>query len=163
MTTSARTRPTGCASSAWLLQADPHAFGATCEADAARPPEWWERGARLSGAGEEQRTFVVVGDDGRWLGMALVRPDDETPGAAVLNAMWVAPEARGRGNAQALCEACAQWAAAHGFGALLTAVVAGNAPARRTYESAGFVFERTDTWTGHGRTLEEEILRRPLR
>ena len=100
------------------LQADPDAFGATYESDAARPPSWWERGARLSDAGDEQRTFVVVGDDGRWLGMALVRPDDETPGEAVLNAMWVAPEARGRGSAQALCEACAQWAAEHGFSAL---------------------------------------------
>ena len=110
------------------LQADPHAFGATYESDAARPASWWERGARLSDAGEEQRTFVVVGDDGRWLGMALVRPDDETPGDAVLNAMWVAPEARGRGDAQALCDACAQWAAEHGFSALDTAVVVGNEP-----------------------------------
>jgi GNAT superfamily N-acetyltransferase len=144
------------------LQADPHAFGATYESDAARPPDWWERGARQSDAGEEQRTFVVAADDGRWLGMALVRPDDETPGEAVLNAMWVAPEARGRGNARALCDACAQWAAEHGFSALLTAVVVGNEAARRTYESAGFTFERTDTWTGHGRTLEEIVLRRPL-
>jgi GNAT superfamily N-acetyltransferase len=94
--------------------------------------------------------------------MALVRPDDETPGEAVLNALWVAPEARGRGNAQALCEACARWAAARGFCALRTAVVLGNEPARKTYESTGFVFERTDTWTGHGRTLEEIVLRRPL-
>ena len=117
------------------LQADPHAFGATYESDAARPASWWERGARLSDAGEEQRTFVVVGDDGRWLGMALVRPDEDAR-HAVLNAMWVAPEARDRGNAQALCEACAQWAAAHGFSALLTAVVVGNEPARKTYESS---------------------------
>ena len=145
------------------LQADPDAFGATYEADAARPASWWERGATLSDAGAEQRMFVVVGEDDAWVGLALVRPDDEAPGDAVLNAMWVAPEARGRGAAQALCHACAEWAAEHGFAALNVAIVVGNEPARRTYESAGFAFDRTSTWTGHGRTLEELILRRPLR
>ena len=144
------------------LQADPGAFGATYESDAGRPDAWWERGARLSGAGAEQRTFVVVDDEDRWLGMALVRPDDESPGDAVLNAMWVAPEARGRGHARALCEACAAWAQERGFAALNTAVVAGNAAARRTYESAGFIPVGTSTWTGHGRTLHEEQLRRAL-
>jgi GNAT superfamily N-acetyltransferase len=145
------------------LRADPGAFGATYEADAARPPGWWERGARLSGAGTEQRTFVVVDDEDRWLGMALVRPDDESPGDAVLNAMWVAPEARGQGHARALCDACARWAAERGFVALNTAVVTGNAAARRAYESAGFAFAGAGRWSGHGRTLPEERLRRPLR
>ena len=106
---------------------------------------------------------MVVDDEDRWLGMALVRPDDESPGDAVLNAMWVAPEARGQGHARALCDACAEWAQARGFAALNTAVVAGNAAARRTYESAGFTFVGRSTWTGHGRTLDEEQLRRPLR
>ena len=88
-------------------------------------------------AGAEQRTFVVVDDDDRWLGMALVRADDETPGDAVLNAMWVAPEARGRGAARALCDACAAWAAEHGYPALKVAVIVANEPARRTYAAAG--------------------------
>jgi GNAT superfamily N-acetyltransferase len=145
------------------LQADPGAFGATFASDSARPDEWWERGARLSGEGREQRTFVVVDDEDHWLGMALVRPDDESPGDAVLNAMWVAPKARGQGHARALCDACAEWAQERGFPALNTAVVAGNTAARRTYESAGFTFVGTSTWTGHGRTLHEEQLRRPLR
>jgi ribosomal protein S18 acetylase RimI-like enzyme len=143
------------------LRADPGAFGATYESDAARAPEWWERGARLSAEGVEQRTFVVVDGEDRWLGMALARA--ESVDSAVLNAMWVAPEARGQGHARALCDACATWAAERGFAALDTAVVAGNAAARRTYESAGFTFVGTSTWTGHGRTLHEERLRRPLR
>lgn len=141
------------------LKADPGAFGATYESDAARPESWWQRGAALSDAGVEQRTFVLVEDE-RWVGMALVRPDGN--GDAVLNAMWVAPEARRRGGARALCDACAAWAAERGFPALHTAVVAGNDAARRAYLSAGFEFARTDTWTGHGRTLEEIVLTRPL-
>jgi GNAT superfamily N-acetyltransferase len=94
------------------LAGDPEAFGSTYASDAAQPTEWWERSAAQSELGTSQRTFVLEADDGRWLGLALVRLDDETPGSAVLNAMWVAPESRGRRAAGLLCEACAAWAAA---------------------------------------------------
>jgi GNAT superfamily N-acetyltransferase len=145
------------------LAADPHAFGRTYERDVALPESWWTRWAEQSGSGREARTFVVVDDEDRWLGLALVRADDEAPGDAVLNAMWVAPEARGHGAARALCEACASWAAEHGFRALNAAVVVGNEPARRTYEAAGFAFSYATTWTGdNGRTLDELILTRRL-
>ena len=142
------------------LRADPGAFGATYESDAARPASWWERGAALSDAGVEQRTFVVVGENRRWLGMALVRPDEGSE--AVLNAMWVAPEARGRGAARALCDACARWAAERGFRALNAAIVRSNDAALRAYTAAGFVVSHESTYSGHGRTLEELILRRSL-
>ena len=145
------------------LRADPQAFGATYESDAARPPSWWEQGAQRSDEGREQRTFVVVDDEDRWLGLALVRADDETPGDAVLNAIWVAPEARGQGASQALCDACATWAGEHGFAHLNAAIVIGNDAARRAYEAAGFIASHQTTWTGHGRTLAELILRRRLR
>ena len=59
-------------------------------------------------------------------------------GTAVLNAMWVAPEGRGQGAARSLCDACADWAKAHGFDALDVEVFPDNAPARRMYEAAGF-------------------------
>ena len=52
--------------------------------------------------------------------------------------MWVAPEGRGQGAARALCDACADWATAHGFAALDVEVFPDNAPARRMYEAAGF-------------------------
>ena len=91
-----------------------------------------------------------------------MRPDDQSPGDAVLNAMWVAPEARRRGAARALCDACAAWAAEHGFRALNLAVVIGNDAAQRAYEAAGFVPSHTTTWVEEGRTLEELILTRRL-
>ena len=47
--------------------------------------------------------------------------------------------------------------------ALNAAVVVGNEPARRAYESAGFTFSHATTWTGDdGRTLDELILKRTL-
>lgn len=133
------------------LKADPDAFSSTYEREAAYPESWWTSRAALSDAGDEQRTFLVVDRDDRWLGMALARDDG---GQAVLNAMWVAPPARGRGAGRALCDACADWAAERGFEALDVAVVPDNAPARRAYEAAAFA--------AHDRTDDELILRRPL-
>jgi ribosomal protein S18 acetylase RimI-like enzyme len=72
------------------------------------------------------------------------------------------PQARRHGAARALCDACAAWAAEHGFRGLSAAVVVGNDAALRAYESAGFAFTHAITWTGDGRTLEESILRRTL-
>jgi GNAT superfamily N-acetyltransferase len=141
------------------LAEDPDAFGSTYEREVELPDDWWASGAARSAAGREQRMFVAVADDDRWLGMALARDD---AGTAVLNAMWVAPEGRGRGAGLALCDACAAWARERGFDALYTSVVIGNAGAERLYARAGFAFEREDTWTGHGRTLDERILRRTL-
>ena len=126
------------------LQADPSAFGSTYDSDLARPAEWWERIARLSDEGREQRTYVLVDADDRWLGLALVRPDDDSPGDAVLNAMWVAPEARNQGAARALCEACATWAAAQAFPRLNLNVKVDNAAARAAYAAAGFVEARVE-------------------
>ena len=94
---------------------------------------------------------MIVDDEDRWLGMALARDD---AGHAVLNAMWVAPEARGRGAARALCDACAKWAAERRFEALDVAVFPDNEAARRAYAAAGFV--------AHARADDELILRRAL-
>jgi GNAT superfamily N-acetyltransferase len=96
------------------LAADPQAFGSTYARDAARPPEWWKRWAADSEDGGRQRTFVLAGEGGRGLGLAMARLD-ESRSAEVL-AMWVAPEARGRRAARSLCDACAAWAAARASG-----------------------------------------------
>ncbi|HEY6890082.1 MAG TPA: GNAT family N-acetyltransferase [Solirubrobacter sp.] len=134
------------------LRADPAGFSSTYEREAALPQAWWTSRAALSEAGEEQRFFVAVDDEDHWVGTALARRDDR--GEAVLNAMWVAPEARGQGAARALCDACAEWAAERRFASLEVEVFEDNAAGRRVYESAGF--------TGHGTNGRLLILRRPL-
>jgi len=140
------------------LAADPDAFGSTYERDLAHPPEWWERWAAQSELGASQRTFVLQADDGRWLGLALVRIDDEQTAHAILNAMWVAPEARGQGAAKLLCDACATWASEHGCHDLTLAVVAANASALRAYETAGFTAGTETTWTRHDGTILNEFV-----
>src|SRR4051812_16488826 len=112
------------------LEADPDAFGATYARDAARPAAFWDDAAAASGAGGSQRTYVGTDDDDTWLALALVRRDDERPDEAVVNAMWVAPAARGRGLGRALCEACLAWAAGRGLPRVRIHVFAGNPAAR---------------------------------
>jgi ribosomal protein S18 acetylase RimI-like enzyme len=117
------------------LREDPQGFSSTYEREAAFEADWWTSRAALSEEGEQQRMYVAVDAEDRWLGLALARDD---AGTAVLNAMWVAPEGRGQGAARALCDACAGWAKEHGFDALFVEVFPDNAPARRLYEAAGF-------------------------
>jgi RimJ/RimL family protein N-acetyltransferase len=135
------------------LAADPDAFGATYARDVAQPPDWWTRWAKQSEDGSRQRTFVVVDIHDRWLGLALARRDEESPGTAVLNAMWVAAEARGSGVAARLCDACADWAAERGLAELVLTVLVDNARARRAYEAAGFVARERRPWDPQRRGL----------
>ncbi len=120
------------------LVADPHAFTSTHVSEAARPDTWWTRWATRSAAGVEQATFVVTDHDDSWHGLALVRADDEHPGEAVINSMWVAPEARGNGCGRALCDACVAWALERDFAAVNLCVMLGNDAALRLYQTAGF-------------------------
>lgn len=144
------------------LATDPEAFGGTYAQAVSEPPERWEWWAAQSELGSSQRTFVLEAEDGRWMGLALVRLDDERPDTAVLNAMWVAPEARGRGAAGLLCEACAAWAASRGLRDLTLTVVVENGAARRAYEAAGFLVCGETTWVRDGRTLDEFVMLRSL-
>jgi RimJ/RimL family protein N-acetyltransferase len=144
------------------LAADPEAFGSTYARDAARPTAWWERWAGQSEDGTTQRTFVVIDEDDRWLGLALVRLEDDRPGSAVLNAMWIAREARGRGAAVLLCDACAAWATERGCVELTLSVVVGNDAARRAYEAAGFTVCETTTSSRDERTWDEFVMSRAL-
>ena len=92
-----------------------------------------------------------------------MRVYDPAAGVAGLYSMWVAPEARGRGLAGALCDACAAWAAERGCAVLRLAVFAPNAAARRAYAAAGFTpHDRATITTRDGRVLDELRLERRL-
>jgi ribosomal protein S18 acetylase RimI-like enzyme len=82
-------------------------------------------------------TFLAV-VDGTDAGLAVGAPHHNIPGDAGLYAMWVAPDARGRGVGTALVAAVVDWARAAGHGCLRLEVADDNAPAVRLYERAGF-------------------------
>jgi RimJ/RimL family protein N-acetyltransferase len=143
------------------LELAEEAFGSTLEAATLHPPTFWEHWTQASADGSVQRTFICEDENGKWLGMALVRT--ESASEAVLNAMWVEPEIRGRGVATALCDACSDWARAHGHERLVLVVLSDNEKARRAYEKAGFAV--TDSFTAvddNGRALNKLLCSRPL-
>jgi RimJ/RimL family protein N-acetyltransferase len=147
------------------LVANPDAFGSTYARDLAHPQEWWDRWAARSQEGRSERTFVLVDDDDRWLGLAFARFRDSDIGdsdRAWLGAMWVAPQARRRGGASLLCEACIAWARARGVSELILTVVADNEAAKRVYTKAGFIVRERAQTRYYGRTLDELVMSRSL-
>jgi RimJ/RimL family protein N-acetyltransferase len=136
------------------LVADPQAFGSTYAREIARDEEWWEGWAARSEEGARERTFALVDEDDAWLGLALVRLDDEKPGVAAINAMWVSPQARGRRGASALCDMCATWAGQHGAEELILGLFVDNRAAQRAYETAGFSITHRATWSRDGETFD---------
>lgn len=124
----------------------------------ARPDEWGRiKALRLRALREEPNAFhsryedaVEQSDDEwrDWLGRAklfvagdydaicgaYVRDDGE----AQLIAMYVVPEARGRGLGRALVAAVEDWARAQGHARVFLNVMDGNAAARALYDSCGY-------------------------
>ncbi|MDN3242534.1 GNAT family N-acetyltransferase [Glycomyces tritici] len=90
--------------------------------------------ARLSGSNTHD---LVAEDRGTPVGMAS-GIETADPAAVALIAMWVAPQARGRGVGDALIAAVEQWARRSGARSLLLSVAAGNTAAAALYRRNGF-------------------------
>ena len=87
---------------------------------------------------------------GRAIGFATVYWSWATTSAeriGVMNDLYVAPEARGSGAAEALIEACRAECAAHGAGKLTWQTARGNERAQKVYERVGATREQwVDYW-----------------
>lgn len=75
---------------------------------------------------------------GETRGMACGKLDDARPDRVHLLGMWVHPDARGSGAADALVAAVKEFAAAIGATHVRLGIIEGNARAQRCYERAGF-------------------------
>ena len=110
----------------------PAAFASSLEHEQGRTREEWrewiERGAVFLHETAAGPRGVVSG----------VAHRDE-PTSAFLIAMWVHPEARGRGAGDALVRAVMAWAVSEGFARVILDVGAWNEPAIRLYARHGFV------------------------
>ncbi|MGF6228512.1 GNAT superfamily N-acetyltransferase [Inquilinus ginsengisoli] len=115
------------------LERHPEAFGSTYEAEAALSPEEFVRRV------VEVPTFAAE-RDGRLLGLVgLARESGvKRRHRGTLIRMYVRPEARGSGAADALVEAVLDHARSEGLDAVLLAVITEAEPARRLYERHGF-------------------------
>jgi GNAT superfamily N-acetyltransferase len=144
------------------LRSSPEAFGSTHAGNLRHPAAFWERGARASERGLDERTFLLVDSEDRWLGMAFARLDSDGAPSAWLGGMWVAPDARRQGGAALLCEACITWARERGAADIALTVVVGNEVAKRCYEAAGFTVRDKALRTYGDRRLQEFVMGRAL-
>ena len=113
------------------LKEAPYAFASTYEREAEFTEEKW-RDRLTNGA---FTLFALLEDAAEPAGLAGIY---EADGAAHLVSMWVRPAARGRAVGDALVEAAADWAKAHGHATMYLWVTESNAPARKLYERCGF-------------------------
>jgi GNAT superfamily N-acetyltransferase len=93
---------------------------------------------------------LLARDDGRAVGFATIFWSWATTSAeriGVMNDLFVAPEARGSGVADALIEACRDECAARGAGKLAWQTAPDNAAAIKVYDRVGAIEERwIDYW-----------------
>lgn len=120
------------------LRSAPEAYGSTHEREAAFDEQAWRARTRTAAQ------FLALDPDrprGGALGLVggLHDAEDCGPDERLLVSMWVAPEARGTGVADALVDAVVRWARADGASALLLDVALGNPRARGAYLRCGFV------------------------
>lgn len=119
-----------------MLRDDVDFFSTRYEDMVREPDSTWRNWVADAAAGDE-KTLLVAEENGRWLGVvgAFARVN---PLEVQLISMWVDPAARGRGLAQQLIRAVAQWALGRGAAQVVLFVQEANAPAQALYVRAGF-------------------------
>lgn len=112
----------------------PDSFRRTLEEERTRAAQWEE-----AASSEEQpdQTGWLAEIDGLAVGQAFSRLSEDRSTVHVF-AMWVAPEARGRGVGRALLDAAEAWGRDRGAGRGYLAVTSGNSDAERLYQRAGY-------------------------
>jgi|SRR5579864_1340575 len=113
------------------LTDSPRAFGSTYERELARTTEDWRRWLAPAA------TFLLEAD-GEACGMVAGLRDAEDSSLVHLMAMWVHPDQRSTGAADALVSSVKEWATEVGAMQVRLKVVESNERARRCYERAGF-------------------------
>jgi RimJ/RimL family protein N-acetyltransferase len=151
-----------------LQDPDAHlAFLDSYEDSVTRPDEFWQQRTEGAADGDAVAQFVVVDEDGRWVGT--VTGLMETPGAddwegqpvterqVHVVGVWLHPGHRGRGLVQRAIDAVVGWARDHGAERARLYVHADNARAQAAYLTAGF----TPSGLSFGGALgtEEEMVR----
>ena len=113
------------------LSLEPDAFGSTYERELARTVEDWRRWMSPG-------AVFLLEDAQAARGLVAAAHDSADPAIVHLMAMWVQPDARGAGGADALVAAVVGWARSEHSSAVRLQVIHDNGRARRCYERNGF-------------------------
>ncbi|HEU5100819.1 MAG TPA: GNAT family protein [Roseiflexaceae bacterium] len=121
------------------LLAHPEAFGMDYETSAGQPIEHWQERMR-SGAGGPHGVTYVAEAAGGLAGMTVLSRNDlpKTRHAGSIFGVYTHPDWRRTGVADALLEACADYASMLGMRLIRLGVVTTNAGAIRLYHRCGF-------------------------
>ena len=140
----------------------PDAFGTTLAEAERRPLTYWDDRARQDAVSGTSTVLLAVEGDS-WCGMVGAVVEPTSPDTAELISMFVAPECRRRGTAQALLDTVVQWARARGAAHLHLWVTTANTPARSLYTRAGFNATGQTQRHPSNSLLREELMVRDLR
>jgi GNAT superfamily N-acetyltransferase len=118
----------------------PKDFVDTLQDSERMPREVWTRWIRNGAVFLAEVAGVVEGEaEGEVCGLTCGVPDKQRPELAWVAAVWVRPDLRGAGHADALMQAVVQWAVGRGFDTLRLEVHEDSGRARGFYERQGFV------------------------
>lgn len=130
------------------LDLEPAAYGQTLAEALADPEQLWRDLAASVAATGPRALFVLDRGDGNLAGTLYASVSEAPPRLAQFGAMWVDPDLRAQGWADALMEAAQAWAARWGAPGVTLWVASGNERAWRFYARRGFqptgVVERWD-------------------
>ena len=143
-----------------MLRDDADFFSTRYDDMVREPDATWRTWVADAATGTEKTLFVAE-EDGSWLGVvgAFARVN---PLEVQLISMWVDPSARGRGVAQRLIRAVAQWTASRGSTHVVLFVQEANSPAQRLYERAGFRATGDRAPSAGGRSAFKLVLAAPV-
>ena len=142
------------------LRDAPGAFGSTYARESQfTDAQWGERAHNLDG---ERAAGFLAFDGESPCGIAAGFIDPEDAARAHLVSMWVAPDHRGGGVADALVEAVASWAASRGVRTLRLNVTANNDRAIGFYRRIGFTLTGETEPYPNDPALFEHVMEREI-
>jgi ribosomal protein S18 acetylase RimI-like enzyme len=143
-----------------MLRDDADFFSTRYDDMVREPNRTWRDWVGEAAVGDLKALFVAEEND-EWLGVvgAFVRVDALE---VQLISMWVDPAARGRGIAQALIRAVAEWARDRDSTTVVLFVQEANEPAQQLYERAGFTQTGDRAPASAGRSAFKLVLAAPV-
>ena len=119
------------------LKESPDAFGGTFAESAARPEDQWRTRLTDAPADTDLPLLGLVGDEPAGLAWGKIEVGDRD--TATVYQMWVAPAHRRTGLGRLLLTSVIDWAKARDARRVLLGVTCGDSPARKLYNSVGFL------------------------
>ena len=142
------------------LRNHPEAFSSDYETALAKPIDYWTKRLRLHDPDSEVMLYFAAHGQ-QLVGMGGITHTDapKQKHSAYIVSMYVRPEWRGQGVAEALIDACLEWGRGQGITIVKLGVSTVNTPAIRCYARCGFEVYGTEPQAiHHGGVFYDELL-----